>query len=210
MAQNEDDLDLDIETKPKSSGGMKKIIIISVIAIALIGGTVATTVMLVGGSDQEEVEDEEDMYADEDDEEDDDEDRKKKKKKKVKKDKNKKQAKKNRSKSKKKVKKTPHYLELDKPIVVNLDGSSGVRFLQISVALMTYEEANLEKIKTHLPVIRHNLVLLFSSQNFANLQTVAGKKNLQKNALAMIRDELKKLIGEPLVEDLYFPSIVGQ
>lgn len=112
-------------------------------------------------------------------------------------------------KGEKKVK-TPFYFEFDKPIVVNLDGSSGVRFLQVSVALMTFTEANVEKMKTHMPVIRHNLVLLFSSQNFTELQSIAGKKKLQKESLALVRKELKRVTGEALVDELYLPSIIGQ
>ena len=201
MPQNEDDLDLDIESKPKS-GGMKKILIIVLASLLVVGGVVATTVVLMS-SHSAQAEDEEAYFAD-----DEEPDAAKKKKRK----------KKHRAKSHKKKKehksvskhRTPHYLELDKPIVVNLDGSSGVRFLQVSVALMSYDEKNIEKLKTNMPVIRHNLVLLFSSQNFANLQSIEGKKRLKESALKLVQEELKKLVGEPLVDDMYLPSIVGQ
>lgn len=75
---------------------------------------------------------------------------------------------------------------------------------------MVYDEAHVELLKKHLPVIRHSLVLLFSSQNFSELQSVAGKKKLQADALKTIREELEKLIGDPIVEAIYLPSIVGQ
>ena len=203
MAQD-DDLDLDVETPKKSSGGISKIVIIAVLAVVLLGGTVAVTVMLVGGDKKVHVDDE--SHDSESDEEDDEEEEVKPKKHKKKK---KKKRKKKHKKKKAKLK-TPYYLELPKPVVVNLDGSSGVRFLQVSVALMVYKESDVELLKKHLPVIRHNLVLLFSSQNFTELQTIAGKKKLQAIALKTIRDELEKLIGKPVVEAVYLPSIVGQ
>ncbi len=206
---DEDELDLDVAT-PKKSGGLSKMLIIGVVVVVLLGGTVGLTVMLVGGDKTSHVDEESDEEdADEEDDEE-EEAHKKKKKKKRKKKKKKKHKKKGKGKHKKAKRKTPFYLELPKAIVVNLDGSSGVRFLQISVALMVYDEANVELLKKHMPVIRHNLVLLFSSQNFTDLQTVAGKKKLQADALKTIRDELEKLIGDPIVEAVYLPSIVGQ
>jgi flagellar FliL protein len=212
MARDDDDLDLDIETQPKSGGGMKKILLIVIIGMVMMGTSVGVTVMLVsGGNNTEQVEGEEDEEeADSNAADEDEEEAKAKKKKKKKKKKKRKKKKKKKKKKARKVKKDPHYLELGKPIVVNLDGSSGVRFLQVSVALMTYSEADLEKVKKHMPVIRHNLVLLFSSQNFTELQTIEGKKKLQSSALSMIRQELEKLTGDPLVEAVYMPSIVGQ
>ncbi len=203
MMADEDDLDLDVAT-PKKSGGMSKMLIIGVLAVVLMGATVGLTVMLVGGDKKAHVEEE--TGEDEEDEEDEHEEKAHKKKKKKKK----KKRKKKKGKHKKSKLKTPYYLELPKAIVVNLDGSSGVRFLQISVALMVYDEAHVELLKKHLPVIRHSLVLLFSSQNFSELQSVAGKKKLQADALKTIREELEKLIGDPIVEAVYLPSIVGQ
>jgi len=197
MAQD-DELDLDVGTTNKSGGG-SKMIIIAVLAIVLMGGTVGLTMMLMGGDKKVQVDEDSEEESDEEDEE---EEKPKKKKKK-------KRKKKKGSKGKSKLK-TPFYLELPKPVVVNLDGSSGVRFLQVSVALMVYKESDVELLKKHLPVIRHNLVLLFSSQNFSDLQSMEGKKKLQANALKAVREELTKLIGKPIVEAVYLPSIVGQ
>jgi len=197
MAQD-DELDLDVGTANKSGGG-SKMIIIAVLAIVLMGGTVGLTMMLMGGDKKVQVDEDSEEESDEEDEE---EEKPKKKKKK-------KRKKKKGSKGKSKLK-TPFYLELPKPVVVNLDGSSGVRFLQVSVALMVYKESDVELLKKHLPVIRHNLVLLFSSQNFSDLQSMEGKKKLQANALKAVREELTKLIGKPIVEAVYLPSIVGQ
>ncbi|VAW72070.1 hypothetical protein MNBD_GAMMA12-3038 [hydrothermal vent metagenome] len=203
MMADDDDLNLDVAA-PKKSGGMSKMLIIGVLAVVLMGGTVGLTVMLVGGDKKAHVDEE--TEEDEEEEEDEHEEKAHKKKKKKKK----KKRKKKKGKHKKSKLKTPFYLELPKAIVVNLDGSSGVRFLQISVALMVYDEAHVELLKKHLPVIRHSLVLLFSSQNFSELQSVAGKKKLQADALKTIREELEKLIGDPIVEAIYLPSIVGQ
>lgn len=110
----------------------------------------------------------------------------------------------------KKAGKTPQYINLDPPFVVNLNDDSGVRFLQVSVAVMTYDQSALERIEAHMPLLRHHLVLLFSSQKFVDVKSREGKIKLQQDALATVRDALTEVAGEPLVEALYLPSIVGQ
>ncbi len=61
-----------------------------------------------------------------------------------------------------------------------------------------------------MPMIRHYLVLLFSSQAFSELKTREGKEKLQKEALETVRRVLTEVTGEPLVEQVFLPSIVGQ
>lgn len=107
-------------------------------------------------------------------------------------------------------KKTPVYLSLDPPFVVNLNDDSGVRFLQVQVSVMTYSQEALDKVELHMPMVRHYLVLLFSSQSFSELKTREGKEKLQKAALETVRQALTEATGQPLVEQVFLPSIVGQ
>lgn len=198
IAQKDDDLDLDAEKKTKSGGGAIKIVLFSLLAIVLVGGSILTTVLVMGSQNSKTAQDDAS-----------DDEVKQKSEEKTEKDKKKKKKKKSDG-DQSGGKKTPHYLELEKPVVVNLSGSTNVRFLQITVALMTYKEADIEVMKKHMPVIRHNLVLLFSSINFTDLQSIEGKKKLQDSALNMVREELTKLTGGPVVDGLYLPSIIGQ
>ena len=107
-------------------------------------------------------------------------------------------------------KKTAYYYDLNPAFIVNLDDDSGVRFLQVTVSLMSYDPDALEKVKANLPLVRHNLTLLFSSQRFEEIKTREGKERLQQEALKTVRDALTEVTGEPLVDALYLPSIVGQ
>ncbi len=181
----EDDLDLDVQQK---KGGGKKILIFALIGVLVLGAGVTTTVLLLGGGD--------DAAADEAD--DDEEPPKKHVKKKKKK------------KKKKKGHSTPNFTDLQ-PIVVNLnDPDSGVRFLQVAFTLQTGSSADADKVKTYLPVIRHHLNLLLSSQKFNDLKTRAGKIKLQRTALKTLQKALEEISGEELVEQVYIRSIVGQ
>lgn len=185
MAQNDADLDLDVANAPAAkSGGWKKILLFSVIGILLVGLSVTTTLLLLGGNPatpEAAAEQTQDQDAGAEDKE-----------------------------EKAHAGGTPHYLDLDPPFVVNLNDDSNVRFLQVSVSVMAYSEENLETVKLHMPVIRHNLVLLFSSQRFSDIQTLEGKEKLQQAALETVRKALEEAAGDPLVEAVYLPSIVGQ
>jgi flagellar FliL protein len=185
----EDDLDLDVEQK--KSGG-KKILIFALIGVFVLGLGATTTVLLLSGGD--EVVDQADEGGDDA------------------KSANKKAKKKKRKKKshKKKHNGTPHYTDLD-PIVVNLnDPDSGVRFLQVAFTLQTGSAADADKVKLHMPVIRHHLNLLLSSQKFNELKTRAGKIKLQRTSLRTLKRALDDVAGEKIVQQVFIRSIVGQ
>src|SRR5687768_14114465 len=58
------------------------------------------------------------------------------------------------------------YVKLDPPFVVNFEAKGIMRFLQISVEVMTRDSATVELLKKHDPLIRNNLLMLFSNQDF--------------------------------------------
>lgn len=106
--------------------------------------------------------------------------------------------------------KTPLYLEVVPPFVVNLNEAGAVHFLQVEVSLMAYDQPTLDKAREQLPLIRHHLVLLFGDQTFADIRSQEGKVKLQGKAREIIREALTKAVGAPLVEDVYLTSVVGQ
>lgn len=103
----------------------------------------------------------------------------------------------------------PLYYELEEPFVVNL-AQQPARFLQVSVQLMTRDEKVVEAVERHVPVIRNNLLILFSSQQLEAISTREGKEALRQAALKEVRSVLESQ-GEPVeVEDIYFTSLVVQ
>jgi flagellar FliL protein len=76
--------------------------------------------------------------------------------------------------------------------------------------VMARDEAVIENVKTHMPVIRNNLVLVFSNQNYETISTSAGKQKLRDEALAEIQQILKSETGKTGVEAIYFTSFVMQ
>lgn len=106
--------------------------------------------------------------------------------------------------------KPANYVSLDPPFVVNFEGNSPARFLQINVEVMTRKPEYAEHIKKHMPVIRNNLVLLFGSQTHDKVNTLKGKEDLRQLALAEVQKILEEETGDSGVEALYFTSFVMQ
>jgi len=103
------------------------------------------------------------------------------------------------------------YMTLAPPFVVNFQSGQGrTRFLQVSLEAMTRDEAVLNVVKLHMPLLRNNLILLFSKQKFEDLLTAEGKQKLRAEVLAEIQKVVEKEYGKPAVEDVYFTSFVIQ
>jgi len=105
----------------------------------------------------------------------------------------------------------PLFLALDPPFVVNFDGEQAVRFLQITVQLMSRDQATIDMLKANDPIVRNDLLLLFGNQKYAQLATREGKEALREQALADVRKVLTGAGGHPeRVEAVYFTSFVMQ
>ena len=105
----------------------------------------------------------------------------------------------------------PLYVALDPPFVVNFEGEQLVRFLQITVQVMTRDPASVELVKANDPVIRNDLLLLFANQKYEVVAARAGKEKLRSDALAAIRHVVESSGGKAdHIEQVYFTSFVMQ
>jgi flagellar protein FliL len=104
----------------------------------------------------------------------------------------------------------PHYLSLTPAFVVNLANDEAMRYLQVDIEVMARDPLVLDLVKTHMPVIRNDLLLLFGQQRYEDLESRAGKEKLQAAALAEVQRILLEETGKSGVEALYFTSLVMQ
>lgn len=102
------------------------------------------------------------------------------------------------------------YMPIDPAFVVNFASQGKARFLQITVEVMTRDETVPDKVKLHMPVIRNNLMLLFSTQTYENVSTLEGKESLREEALEVVQQILEEETGDPGIEAIYFTSFVMQ
>ncbi|MEN8718875.1 MAG: flagellar basal body-associated FliL family protein [Oceanococcaceae bacterium] len=105
----------------------------------------------------------------------------------------------------------PVYIELRPAFVINLADSDANRFLQVEVDLMSRDPKAPMHVETHMPAIRHQVVMDLSSRKYAELRTVEGKEAI----LAHIRDRMNALLEKNqqqanVIEDVYFSSFVMQ
>ncbi|MDP1976065.1 MULTISPECIES: flagellar basal body-associated FliL family protein [Undibacterium] len=91
--------------------------------------------------------------------------------------------------------------------VVNL--SSTERYLQLSMALQIASAEVNDKIKMFMPKVRHTLILLLSSKDSEQLQSLDGKHQLMEEIKSGVNKtlELKERDG---VTDVFFENFVIQ
>jgi len=90
----------------------------------------------------------------------------------------------------------PVFIPMD-PFVVNLADHEADRYAQIGITLEVPDEHVGEEIKTYLPAIRNNILLLLAHKSSADLAGGDGKELLARQ----IRREALKAMGEDVEDD---------
>jgi len=99
------------------------------------------------------------------------------------------------------------YLPLES-IIVNLQGKR--HYLRADIQLLVENQADADKIKAHMPMIRHTLIMLFSNRDPAEISAVAERENLRQSALEQVTLSLEKVGAEHGLEDLFFTDFMVQ
>ena len=108
------------------------------------------------------------------------------------------------------VKPAAIYEALAPAFVVNFNQNGRQRYMQVSITLQGRDQADLDALKAHMPVIRNNLVMLFSGQDFATLATPVGQEMLRQKATASVQEVAQKELGKVVIEQLLFTNFVLQ
>ncbi|EJZ57202.1 MULTISPECIES: flagellar basal body-associated protein FliL [Pseudomonas] len=94
--------------------------------------------------------------------------------------------------------------------VANYNQNGRQRYMQVSITMLARNQADLDALKVHMPVIRNNLVMLFSGQDFATLATPVGQEMLRQKATASVQEVAQKELGKVVIEQLLFTNFVLQ
>lgn len=111
------------------------------------------------------------------------------------------------------TKQPPVYFAIEDPFIVNFSEQSNgaVRYIQIKIKVMARNQAVIDMVQAHLPAIQHELLMLFYSQKYDELQTSEGSQALQQASLATINQILKSETSlEDELEAVYFTSFIMQ
>lgn len=102
------------------------------------------------------------------------------------------------------------YYSLVPALVGNFGTGPKLKFYKADIALrVTGSEAE-EKVEHHEPLIRNQLVMLFSQQTEANMADENAKETLRQEALKQVQEVLTQEEGQPIVEDLLFNNLIIQ
>ncbi|CAK9890531.1 MULTISPECIES: flagellar basal body-associated protein FliL [Pseudomonas] len=102
------------------------------------------------------------------------------------------------------------YEPLAPAFVVNFNQNGRQRYMQVSITMQGRDQAALDALKVHMPVIRNNLVMLFSGQGFDTLSSPVGQEMLRQKATASVQEVAQKEVGKPVVDQLLFTNFVLQ
>lgn len=106
---------------------------------------------------------------------------------------------------------TALYVSFEPPFVVNFAADSPVRFLQVSLQVMTRDATMEHELKQNDPAVRNAILALLATQKYDELATPEGKEKLREKALDAVREVIKGEGAEAdKVEAVYFTSFVMQ
>ncbi|MCX7081432.1 MAG: flagellar basal body-associated protein FliL [Pseudomonas sp.] len=108
------------------------------------------------------------------------------------------------------VKPAAIYEAMAPAFVANFNQNGRQRYMQVSITMLARNQADLDALKVHMPVIRNNLVMLFSGQSFDTLATPVGQEMLRQKATASVQEVAQKEVGKVVVEQLLFTNFVLQ
>ena len=105
-----------------------------------------------------------------------------------------------------------NYISLNPPFVGNygLDGTPKLKVFKADVALRVTGEEATKAVKANEPLIRNQLVALFSQQTSDAMASVEGKEKLRQEALKQTQQVMNDETGRPVVEDLLFNNLIIQ
>lgn len=103
------------------------------------------------------------------------------------------------------------YEDLEPAFVVNFHGNPEAKLLQVSISVATEDQAVLDAVKKHLPMIRNNLLMLMSAEDPGSLKTTEGKEALRAKLLeeinAIVKKQARKKDG---LQEIYFTAFIMQ
>lgn len=104
------------------------------------------------------------------------------------------------------------YISLTPPFVGNygLDGTARLKVYKADVALRVTGDEAVKAVKANEPLIRNQLVALFSQQTTETMNNVEAKEKLRQEALKQTQQVMNDETGKPMVDDLLFNNLIIQ
>lgn len=98
------------------------------------------------------------------------------------------------------------YLEITPKITVNL--AEPRNYLLVNVQLLAEGTEAIEKIRKHMPAIKHELILQFSGRAADSVQSMEQREALRKETVAIIKKTLDKYEKNNGFRDAFFSEFL--
>ncbi|CAI8931089.1 flagellar basal body-associated FliL family protein [Methylocaldum szegediense] len=103
------------------------------------------------------------------------------------------------------------YFTMEPAFVVNFKSNPDARLLQLGLSVASRNQAVIDTVKKHSPMIRNNVLLLLSAEEPAALRTAEGKEALRAELLKAINGVVLKQTGyKQGAEEVYFTAFIMQ
>ncbi|SDJ37146.1 flagellar basal body-associated protein FliL [Pseudomonas indica] len=102
------------------------------------------------------------------------------------------------------------YVSLSPALVGNYGSGPRLKYFKADVSLRVSSTEAAARVEHHEPLIRNQLVMLFSQQTDETLGSVEAKEKLRQEALKQVQQVLEQEEGKPLVDDLLFNNLIIQ
>ena len=103
------------------------------------------------------------------------------------------------------------YLDMTPSFIVSYPYQGRQRYLQANLSVMSRDQAALDAVIEHMPIIRHNLLNLFTAQMLEVAEAPSsGIEALRDLATEEVKAVLHHEIGRDGIEEVLFTSFVTQ
>ena len=82
--------------------------------------------------------------------------------------------------------------------------------MQVDIEVMSRQDGVISRVDDYQVIIRHELIMMFSSLTKEQINSVEGRQQIQKKVVDVINSVLEKETGKGGVEDVYFTKFVMQ
>ncbi len=98
------------------------------------------------------------------------------------------------------------YLEMKPKFTVNL--AEPKKYLMLNVQLLVEGAEAVEKVKKHMPVLRHEMIMMLSGMHVTDLQTMEQREALRLKTKQLITDLLIKIQNSDGFRDVFFSEFL--
>jgi flagellar FliL protein len=103
------------------------------------------------------------------------------------------------------------YISLGEPLVLNLSSQrSRNTYLQLTADILIKDADSEALIKTHIPAMRHQLIVLLSEQPEKDMKSPSKREEIRKTATAKIQAIVAELSNNEDIADVLFSSFLVQ